>query len=104
MRLGRRINDSPYRLPNPDFLRPDPYVRIPYSYNKDIIGASTPEPTALRNFMPSRLVYHVFTNKRVLFCEVLDLEPHDLEKIVDAITRGGRAMTSDLSGASLVIC
>ncbi|PLB46740.1 BRCT domain protein [Aspergillus steynii IBT 23096] len=106
LKLGRRIDERPYTLPDPEILRAAPDAPIRSVDNRDIVGASTPEPTSLPNVMSpnSRPKLDVFEGKQVMLCTDLGIGPHLIESISDIIKQGGGSMTSNISTADLLIC
>ncbi|KAK1149508.1 regulator of Ty1 Transposition [Aspergillus melleus] len=106
LKLGRRIDERPYTLPDPEILRAGPDAPIRSVENRDIVGASTPEPTTLPNVMSpnARPKLDVFEGKQVMLSTDLGIGPHLIESIGEIIKQGGGFMTSDVSEADLLIC
>ena len=107
LKLGRRIDEGPYTLPDPEILRAAPNASIRPSDNKDIIGAATPEPSdlpALVKDTHSRPHLDVFGGKQVMLSRDLSIGSHLRESIEELITEGGGGMTSNVSEADMLIC
>lgn len=107
LKLGRRIDERPYTLPDPEILRAAPNAPIRSTDNKDIVGASTPEPSSLPapvTTPQSRPHLDVFGGKQVMLSRDLGIGSHLRESIEELITEGGGAMTTDVSEADMLIC
>ena len=108
MKLRKRIDERPYMLPDPEILnvRPDAPVRT--SENKDIIGASSPEPKELR--VPSvstedgGFELNIFKGKKVMISSDLGIGERLLQSIEESIERGGGKITYDVQKADIYIC
>lgn len=107
LKLGRRIDERPYTLPDPEILRAAPNAPIRSTDNKDIVGASTPEPSSLPapvTTPQTRPHLDVFGGKQVMLSRDLGIGSHLRESIEELITEGGGAITSDISEADMLIC
>lgn len=107
LKLGRRIDERPYTLPDAEILNAGPDVPIRTFGNADVVGASTPEPTALPT--PSRSPNNkrnlsVLQNKHVMLSLDLGIGKHLLESIEDLIRQGKGTVTRDLTKADMFIC
>ncbi|KAL2370783.1 hypothetical protein RJ035_006544 [Blastomyces gilchristii] len=107
LKLGKRIDERPYLLPDPEILRlrHDAPVRI--TENKSIIGASTPEPKvlspeSLREEVRSDL--NVFEGKTVMLSEDLAIAARLHKSLVDLIVKSGGHVTSNVRDTDLYIC
>ncbi|GAB1200743.1 hypothetical protein APSETT444_010122 [Aspergillus pseudonomiae] len=101
LKLGRRIDERPYTLPNPEILRAGPDAPIRSTENRDIVGASTAEPTTLPTPRPK---LDVFEGKHVMLSTDLGIGSHLLDSITEIIEEGGGTVTSDVSKAEVLIC
>ncbi|KAJ1711823.1 BRCT domain protein [Aspergillus flavus] len=101
LKLGRRIDERPYILPNPEILRAGPDAPIRSTENRDIVGASTAEPTTLPTPRPK---LDVFEGKHVMLSTDLGIGSHLLDSITEIIEEGGGTITSDPSKAEVLIC
>jgi hypothetical protein len=107
LKLGRRIDERPYTLPNPEILSAGSDVPIRTFGNGDVVGASTPEPTALPT--PSRSPNHkrnlsVLEGKHVMLSSDLGIGKHLMESIEDLVKQGNGTVTKDLRMADMFIC
>ncbi|KAL1964664.1 hypothetical protein VTN77DRAFT_6690 [Rasamsonia byssochlamydoides] len=107
LKLGRRIDERPYTLPHPEILHAGPDAPIRTPENKDIKGASTPEPTGLPTPVKSprrTRVLNVFEGKHIMLSSDLGIGSHLLASIEDLIRQGGGVVTKDLKKADMFIC
>ncbi|KAB8236302.1 BRCT domain-containing protein [Aspergillus alliaceus] len=101
LKLGRRIDERPYTLPNPEILRAGPDAPIRSTDNRDIAGASTAEPTSLPTPRPK---LDVFEGKQVMLSTDLGIGSHLLDSITQIIEEGGGTVISDVSRADILVC
>lgn len=101
LKLGRRIDERPYTLPDAEILRAAPDAPVQSSENKDIIGASTPDPSGLPS---ARRNLNVFEGKKVMLSSDLSIGSHLRASIEDIIEHGGGTITSDVYKADMFIC
>ncbi|KAJ5086621.1 hypothetical protein NUU61_007928 [Penicillium alfredii] len=107
LKLGRRIDERPYTLPDPEILRAGPDVPIRWQENKDLVGASSPEPSKLPSRAKSvhsedqRSVFH---EKCVMLSTDLGIGVHLRESIETVLKQGGATMTTDVNHADMLIC
>ena len=108
LRLGKRIDEAPYCLPDPEVLRKRPEDRIPEVGRQDMLGASSPRPDRLPtpSSSPSanRRQLTVFGGKKVMLSRDLELGNHLLATLEDLITNGGGMMTGSVYKADIFIC
>lgn len=107
LKLGRRIDEHPYTLPDPEILRAPPDAPVRWSENKDIAGASTPEPTALPTPVTSphaRRKLDVFEGKQVMLSSDLKIGAHLRHTIEHLVQQGGGIITSDVSKSDMFVC
>ena len=109
MKLGKRIDEGPYCLPDPELLRKRPEDRILDAGKSDhLLGASSPRPDHLPtpSSSPSanRRDLTVFENKKVMLSSDLELGSRLLETIEDLIVSGGGSVTGAVHRADLFIC
>lgn len=107
MKLGRRIPERPYILPDPEILRAGPDMPIRTYENKDIIGASTPEPSNLPSPIKTPQAgrqLNVFEGKKVMLSSDLKIGSHLHDSVEDLIKQGGGSLTSEVSKADMFIC
>ncbi|GLA61193.1 hypothetical protein AtubIFM54640_001708 [Aspergillus tubingensis] len=107
LKLGRRIDERPYTLPDPEILRAAPDAPIRSSENRDIIGASTTNPANLPSSVKSpdaQPALTVFQDKNVMLSTDLGIGPRLLGSIEEIIKNGGGSITTDVSKADILIC
>lgn len=108
LKLGKRIDERPYMLPDPEILHLAPDEPLRPVECKGIIGASTPEPRNLPTpgTSPSanRRGLQVFTHKKVMLSSDLGIGSHLRGTIEDVIFRGGGMVTASVHKADMFIC
>lgn len=108
LKIGKRINETPYCLPDPEILRKRPEDRIPEAGRSDLLGASSPKPNRLPtpSSTPSanRRGLTVFQGKKVMLSKDLELGSRLLETIEDLIVSGGGSVTGTVHRADIFIC
>ncbi|KAJ5297623.1 hypothetical protein PENANT_c005G10437 [Penicillium antarcticum] len=107
LKLGRRIDERPYTLPDPEILHVGADTPIPPQDNKDLVGASTTNPTKLPT--PSALAYNngqrsVFEGKTIVLSPDLGIGSHLQESIEAVLKQGGAQVTSNIDTADMLIC
>lgn len=108
LKLGKRIDEGPYCLPDPEILRSRPGERVPVSDTTNLRGATSAKPGRLP--IPSdsadsktrRLT--VFDKKQVMLHGDLEIGSHLRGTIEDIIKRSGGSVTSDVRKANIFIC
>lgn len=106
LKLGKRIDERPYMLPDPEILRAQPGA-VRTTENKDIIGASTPAPQKLPDpTTPShgRRQLTVFEQKKVMLSIDLKIGSHLSGSIAELIKQGGGSLVTDVNEADMFIC
>ena len=108
LKIGRRIDEAPYCLPDPEILSKRPADRIPEANRSDLLGASLPKPNRLPtpSSSPSgnRRELTVFQNKKVMFCNDLELSSRLLQTIEDLVISGGGSVTGSVHRADMFVC
>ncbi|KAJ5168293.1 uncharacterized protein N7482_003887 [Penicillium canariense] len=107
LKLGQRIDERPYTLPDPEVLRAGPEVPIRSNENKGLAGASTPEPSIM--LTPASISHptdksSVFAGKSVMLSPDLGIGSHLLESIEAVLNRGGATVTSKVDDADWLVC
>ncbi|KFY36379.1 hypothetical protein V494_05061 [Pseudogymnoascus sp. VKM F-4513 (FW-928)] len=107
IKLGHRIDEKPYLLPDPEFLRMGSEAQILVPVTNSVTGATTPVP----DYIPvgadspsgSRQL-GVFREKKVMFSEDVKLRSRHRGILEDLITNGGGAITTSVYKADMYIC
>ncbi|KAK2737781.1 hypothetical protein FQN57_007429 [Myotisia sp. PD_48] len=109
LKLGKRIDERPYMLPDPEILRPTHDVvpmRIPM--NKDVIGASTPTPSTVPDVITSpskgRQGLNVFNGKTVMISSDLNIAERLTRSIEQLIESAGGRVTHNVSDVDIFVC
>lgn len=106
LKLGKRIDEGPYCLPNPEILRKRPEERIPEASRPDLQGASSAQPGRLPTpLSPNRgRQLTVFNNKKVMLSSDLEIGSHLRGTIEDLIVNGGGNVTGSVHKANIFVC
>ena len=110
LKLGRRIDEGPYMLPDPEILRkrPEDYIPDGLAKRPDMQGASSIQPGTLPTPVSSpgrsRRDLTVFKGKRVMLSNDLDINNHLRGTIEDLISEGGGNVTGSVEKANIFIC
>lgn len=107
IKLGKRIDEGPYCLPNPEILRKKPEDRIPDAARPDLKGALSPKAGRLSTPLSQnghRRQLTVFKNKRVMLSSDLEISSHLRGAIEELIIDGGGIITGSVHKANMFIC
>ncbi len=106
LRLGKRIDDRPYRLPNPEITRVSSTDPVQLPSDNHLKGASSPQPGQLPTPKPEgvRSDLNVFRAKKVMLSSDLDLGSRLRGTIEDLIASGGGAVTGSIHKADIYVC
>ncbi|ERT01125.1 BRCT domain protein [Sporothrix schenckii 1099-18] len=124
-KLGKKIDETPYLLPDPPILRSmngtggtSTFIgssalgegeadddRVPIPQNLDLEGATTPLPDTPPN-LGWRSNLTVFQNKRVILAQDINIGSRFRAVVVDLIKRGGGRMVADddVDACDMYIC
>ncbi|KAL9043241.1 MAG: hypothetical protein Q9214_003568 [Letrouitia sp. 1 TL-2023] len=107
LKLGKRIDEGPYSLPNPEILRKRPEDRVPDANREDLQGASStqpqlPSPTNSHNLTVRR--HDVFKEKKVMLSYDLGIGSRLRGTIEDIIVGGGGIVTGSVHKADMFVC
>ncbi|KAI0899161.1 BRCT domain-containing protein [Annulohypoxylon nitens] len=105
-KLGKRISEKPYLLPDPEILRanPDDSVKVPSSQHLE--GATSARP----DYIPSpdteggRPTLTVFEGKSIMLSADLAIRDRLRDIIKELIQDGGGEMTDDVEACDWFIC
>lgn len=105
-KLGKRIDETPYLLPDPEILKktPDDALDIPVNANLD--GATSANPQYLP--LPSdddaaRPPATVFQDRKVLLAEDLNITPRLAKAVKDIIVSGGGKLVDTVDKCDMYI-
>lgn len=108
IKLGKRIDEGPYCLPNPEILRKKPEDRIVDTGRPDLTGALSPRadglPTPATSPSQDRRRLTVFNKKKVMLSNDLEIGSHLRGTIEELITDGGGSITGSVHKADMFIC
>ena len=108
LKLGKRIDEGPYLLPDPEILRKRPEDYIPEAGRPDLRGASSARPgrlpTPSGSPSPDRRDLHVFSHKRVMLSADLEIGGHLRGTLEGLITSSGGSVTGSVYKADIFIC
>ncbi len=111
LKLGKKIDERPYLLPDPEILRKRPDDPLNPTYivdNKDLHGASSPQagplPTPAGTPSRQRRGLKVFADKRVMLSPDLEIGSRLRGTIEDLIACGGGSVTGSVHKADIFVC
>ncbi|CAG8957201.1 hypothetical protein HYFRA_00009402 [Hymenoscyphus fraxineus] len=104
LRLGKRINELPYLLPDPEILKSEPDARLDIPSSEIIKGASTPRPDILPMATDSPRNLNVFQDKRLMISEDLNIGGRLRKVIEDLVVGGGGIITTSVHNADMYVC
>ena len=108
LKLGKRIDEGPYCLPDPEILCKRPDERIAEASRPDLQGALSPKPGRLPtpSVSPSRnrRQLTVFKNKKVMLSNDLEIGSRLRGTIEDLVTNGGGSVTASVHNANIFVC
>ena len=90
LKLGKRIDEGPYTLPNPEILRSGPTDPLPVPATPEMIGATSARPDYLPKpaDSPSARRLHVFDKKKVMLSPDLQLNDR-LRRVLEGLVEKG---------------
>ncbi|KAG4433917.1 hypothetical protein IFR05_010614 [Cadophora sp. M221] len=105
LKLGKRIDEKPYLLPDPEIFTLKPEADLPMQSSASIHGAvsARPDSLAFSTNSPVRPLT-VFKDKKVMISIDLDLSPRVLKVLEDLIERGGGSITASVHNADIYVC
>ena len=108
LRLGKRIDEGPYVLPDPEIHRSRFGKRIPDASRSDLQGALSLQPgrlpTPSGSPSPDRQDLSVFDNKEIMLSQDLDIASHLRETIEGLIRSGGGNITTSAEKSDIFVC
>ena len=108
LRIGKRLDEGPYILPDPEILIKKPNDPIVESKNIDLQGATSTQPNDLpRSMGPGRAGtrhLNIFQGKKIMLAQDLNISSHLRGAIEDLIDQGGGSVTGSVQKADVLIC
>ena len=106
LKLGKRIDEKPYLLPDPEILRvnPEDGVTIPSTAQLQGATSARPDNFPIPTDSPRRCPLTVFNKKRVMLSEDLDISGRLRKIIENLIEGGGGSITSTVRNADIFVC
>ncbi|RSL67911.1 hypothetical protein CEP51_012591 [Fusarium floridanum] len=106
-KLGKRIDEGPYLLPDPEILKksPDDDLKIPT--NENLTGATSPTPTYLPLPPDGDVVrppVTVFQDRRVMLSSDLSITERLTKVVKDIIVNGGGKVVKQVDDCDMFIC
>ncbi|KND90675.1 BRCT-containing protein 1 [Tolypocladium ophioglossoides CBS 100239] len=106
-KLGKRIDEGPYLLPDPEILKMTPGDELQIPVNANLDGATSVCPTYLP-FPPDADVARppatVFQDRNVLLSWDLGITPRLTKVLSDIIGNGGGKVVADVANCDMFIC
>ncbi|KAJ8128482.1 hypothetical protein O1611_g5152 [Lasiodiplodia mahajangana] len=105
-RLGKRIDEGPYLLPDPEILRVSPERSIEPQCSPYIEGATSARPDYLQppETLGRKLQLTVFIDKKIMLSDDLDMRDRLRQIVVDLVTNGGGQMTDSADECDWLVC
>ncbi|KAK5995177.1 BRCT-containing 1-like protein [Cladobotryum mycophilum] len=104
-KLGKRIDENPYLLPDPEILKKNPEDDLDIPRNDNLVGASSanPEFTSLGDGKTTRPPVTVFQDKKILLGSDLQINPRLRNIIKDIIIHGGGMLVEEVNECDTLI-
>lgn len=105
MKLGKRIDERPYTLPNAEIFTSNPNDPLPMPTTDILNGASSPRPGALPmpTDSPMRKLT-VFARKTVMICTDLEISGRLRKVLEDLIVAGGGTISNSVHNSDIFVC
>ncbi|SPO04921.1 related to RTT107 - Establishes Silent Chromatin [Cephalotrichum gorgonifer] len=104
-KLGKRISEGPYLLPDPEILRDDPQRSIEMPSSQHIQGATTAQPRHIPSSTQSaRTTLSVFKMKKVMLAQDLALSSRLRDIINEIITDSSGQITDNVEECNMFVC
>ncbi|KAF2276225.1 BRCT domain-containing protein [Westerdykella ornata] len=108
LRIGRRLSERPYTLPDPEVLNTQAGAIPPTRTSNDIREATTPDPrdlpiTATQRSGQPRAI-RAFSGKKIMLSEDLSLSSRLKDVIISLIHAGGGTITHNVDEAHMYVC
>ncbi|OJD37729.1 brct domain-containing protein [Diplodia corticola] len=109
LKLGKKIVEAPYQLPNPPILSRDPSLPIAHYPSEAIKDATNPDPQTLPSpvslsspNIPRSL--QVFSGRKILLSPDLNIGPRIRTTIEELVKAGGGAIVNHVNRADIYVC
>lgn len=105
--MGKRIDESPYLLPDPEILKKSSADDVVIPQNANLIGATSVNPDFLplpANSKSARSPATVFQDKRVMLSADLGITQRLVRTLEGIITNGGGKVVDDVDDCDMFIC
>jgi hypothetical protein len=103
LKLGRKIDEHPYQLPNPEILRVGSNKPPMGKRKTPVQGASHPDPSQQEPSHPRKLE-KVFRKKSIMLSSDLGISTYLRSILHELVTTGGGTVVEDVSKADMYIC
>lgn len=106
-KLGKRIDEGPYLLPNPEILKRAPEDELPIPVNTNLDDATSVCPTYLPYPPDSEVIRPpatVFQDRKVVLSWDLGITPRLNKILSDIIDNGGGRVVSEVADCDMFIC
>jgi hypothetical protein len=106
LKLGRRIDEKPYQLPNPEIFSKQPEDDMPIPAANQLLGATNAHPEFMHapTESPRAQKLNVFKEKIMMISDDLELGSRIRQIIEDLIVEGGGSITTSVHQADMYIC
>ncbi|KAK2590963.1 regulator of Ty1 Transposition [Conoideocrella luteorostrata] len=106
-KLGKRIDEGPYLLPEPDILKKSSEDALDIPANENLIGATSVNPEFLLP-LPANSVSAwrptVFQDRKVMLSADLGITLRLIKAITDIIHNGGGRVVDDVDACDMFVC
>ncbi|KAL8839483.1 MAG: hypothetical protein Q9170_001706 [Blastenia crenularia] len=108
LRIGKRLDEDPYLLPNPEVLLKKPHDPIIETRTIDMQGATSTQPAGIPNIEASKMAgtrqLDIFKEKQIMLSNDLKISSRLRGVIEDLIIKGGGTLTGSVHKADVLIC
>ncbi|KAI9758141.1 MAG: hypothetical protein M4579_003173 [Chaenotheca gracillima] len=108
LRLGKRIDERPYTIPDPEITRKSTKDPVDLPADSHLLGASSPHtmhlPSPRESPSALRRSFEVFDGKHLRLASDLELGDRLRRIIEDLICQGRGSITQEVSKADVLIC
>lgn len=106
-KLGKRIDEGPYLLPDPEILKKSPEDELRIPVNTNLTGATSISPEWVplpANSEGARPPVTVFQDRRLLLSKDLNISARLTKVIEEIVVHGGGSMVDDVDDCDMFIC